>query len=219
MSDDRNDERRRAQRRAVREYHRLGYEVLERPRSDALPAFLHGFAPDLVVMKDDDKAVVEIRTERKLLARNEFAKLAEAIERQTGWRLELISLGRRQQPARELPESELDRLLSAAWQTYDAGQRDLSLIYLVSVLNELVWDAAVRHRMRGRDRSSLSVIDQLVSEGVIDDATSDVLERAWARRNALVHGGDEVDSPGREEIARIVAACREMRAATLLEVA
>ena len=94
MTDDRKDERLRAQRRAAR-VRRLGYEVLEQPRGDALPSFLRAFAPDLVVMKDDDHAVVEIKTRESIIGSNEFVDLAKTIEDHPGWRLELISLGRR----------------------------------------------------------------------------------------------------------------------------
>jgi uncharacterized protein YutE (UPF0331/DUF86 family) len=219
MADDRSDERRRAQRRSVREYRRQGYEVREHPRGNALPDFLGGFAPDLLVMKDDDRAVVVIKTREEMIGSNELVALAKAVNAQTGWRLELISLGQRKPVAAELPEDALDRLVAAAWTAFDAGQREMALIYLVSLLDEFVRDAAVRHRIRGRDGAASGVIQELAFMGVIDETTADVLEDAWERRNAIVHGVAQAEGPSRAEIARIINACRHVEAAMRLEAA
>ncbi len=200
-------------------YRRLGYEVLEQPRGEALPSFLRAFAPDLVVMKDDDHAVVEIKTRESIIGSNEFVELAKTIDAHPGWRLELISLGRRKEIVQELSPDDLERLLAAGLSAYDSGQRDLALIYLVSVLDELVRDAAMRHRVGGRDRSASAVIHELTFQGIIDGETADVLDWAWKRRHAIVHGPADAESPSRTEIAQVAAACRELQAAMRLEAA
>ena len=207
MMDDRKDERLRAQRRAAREYRRLGYDVMEQPRGDVLPPFLRAFAPDLVVMKDDDRAVVEIKTRESLIGSNEFVELAKTIEAHAGWRLELISLGRRKPAVEELSQDGLEGLLAAGLSAFESGQRGLSLIYLVSVLDELVRDVATRHRIKGRDRSASAIIQELAFQGIIGEETANVLDWAWKRRNAMVHGhaGEETS---RTEIVQVVAACR-----------
>jgi len=219
MTDDRRDERLRAQRRAAREYRRLGYEVMEQPSGDALPPFLRAFAPDLVVMKDDDHAVVEIKTRESMIGSNEFVELAKTIEAHAGWRLELISLGRRKPAVQELSGDGLERLLAAGLSAYDSGQRDLALIFLVSVLDELVRDAAMRHRVKGRDRSASAIIQELAFQGIIDEETADALDWAWKRRHGIVHGHAGAESPSQAEIARVAAACREVQAAMRLEAA
>ena len=130
------------------------------------------------------------------------------------WRRGLISLGTRKAatPA-GLSGDSLEHLLAASLTAYDSVQRDLSLIYLVSVLDELVRDAAMQHRIKGRDRSARSIIQELTFQGIIGGATADVLDQAWGKRNAIVHGRPEVESPSRDEILRVVAACREVQAA------
>jgi DNA-binding XRE family transcriptional regulator len=85
MADTRTDEHLRTQRSVVREYRRGGYDVLEQPRGDNLPSFLRGFAPDLIVMKDDDCAVVEIKTAESLRGSDEIKELAAPIEGHAGW--------------------------------------------------------------------------------------------------------------------------------------
>jgi hypothetical protein len=220
MAGSRSDERLRSQRSVAREYRKRGYDVVEQPRGDSLPAFLRAFSPDLIAMKDDDRAVVEIKTAESLRGSNEIKELAATIAAHAGWRFELISLGTRKDAASAgLSEDSLEHLLAASLAAYDAGQQDLSLIYLVSVLDELVRDAAMQHRIKGRDRSARSIIQELAFQGIIGGTTADVLDQAWDRRNAIVHGRPEAESPSRDEIFRVVAACREIQAAMRLQAA
>ena len=220
MADDRTDAALRTERSVAREYRRRGYEVIEQPRGESLPSFLRGFAPDLIALKDDDRAVVEIKPAESLRGSNEIKELAAAVEAHAGWRFELISLGKRKDtPSVGVSEGNLERLLDTALTTYDSGRRDVSLIYLVSVLDELVRDAALQYRIKGRDRSAGSIIAELAFQGIIDGATADVLDQAWQRRNAMVHGRAETERLSRDEILQVVAACREIQAAMQLQAA
>src|SRR5277367_4553486 len=179
MSGTRSDEHLRTRRNVAREYRKRGYEVVDQPRGDSLPPFLRGFAPDLIAMKDDDRAVVEIKTAEGLRGSNEIKELAAVIEAHAGWRFELISLGRSKDAGLQaLSWGGLEHLLDAALTTFDSGQRDLSLIYLVSLLDELVRDAATLHRIKGRDRSARAIIAELAFQGIIDGTTADVLDQA-----------------------------------------
>jgi hypothetical protein len=58
----------------------------------------------------------------------------------------------------------------------------------------------------------------LVFHGIIDEETADVLEWAWKRRHAIVHGQAGAET-SRTEITQVAAACREVRAAMRLEAA
>jgi uncharacterized protein YutE (UPF0331/DUF86 family) len=109
--------------------------------------------------------------------------------------------------------------MASALAVYDAGERNLALISLVSVAEELLRDVALEQRIRTRDQDARTIIAALEFEGLIDEATTSVLERAWERRNELVHGEAAVMSPSREEVRRIADACREVRAARRLEAA
>jgi hypothetical protein len=220
MAGNRSDEALRKQRSVAREYRRLGYDVVEQPRGDSLPSFLRGFSPDLIAVKDDDRAVVEIKTAESLRGSNEIKELAAAIAVHAGWRFELISLGtRKDATSAGLSEDGLEHLLAASLAAYDSGRQDLSLLYLVSVLDEMVRDAAMHHRIKGRDRSARSIIQELAFQGIIDSTTADVLDEAWNRRNAIVHGRPGAESPSRGEILRAVAAARKLQAAMRLQAA
>ena len=83
----------------------------------------------------------------------------------------------------------------SALAVYDAGERNLALISLVSVAEELLRDVASQQRIGTRDQDARSIIRALEFDGVIDEATTSVPERAWERRNELVHGGMATVSP------------------------
>jgi hypothetical protein len=131
----------------------------------------------------------------------------------------LISLGRRKPVAEELPEDALERLIAAAWSAFDAGRPDTALIYLVSLLDEFVRDAAIRHRIKWRDLAGPAIVHNLVFTGVVSEETADALYDAWKRLNAIVHGHLAAESPGKTEIARLIAACRDVQVAMRLEAA
>jgi hypothetical protein len=117
----------------------------------------------------------------------------------------------------ELSEPSPKHLVAASLAPCDSGQHDLSPIYLVSVLDELVQDAGMQYRIKGRDRSARSIIQELAFQGIIDDTTAELLDQAWERRNAIVRGRTEAESLNRDEVLRIVTACRETYAARRLQ--
>ena len=200
-------------------YRRRSYDVVEQPRGDGLPEFLRGLSPDLVVRKEDDCAVVVIKTREEVVGSNEIVELAAKVDAQPGWRLEFVSLGRRKVAAAGPSEQGLEQLMASALAVYDAGERNLALISLVSVAEELLRDVALEQRIRTPDQDIRTIIGALEFEGLIDEATTSVLERAWERRNELVHGGMAAMGPNREEMDRIVDACREVWAARRLQAA
>jgi len=64
---------------------------------------------------------------------------------------------------------------------------------------------------------AFAAIGALSFLGIIEDATADVLEQAWDWRNRIVHGRSASPGPSREEVGRVMDACRELVAATKLQ--
>ena len=150
--------------------------MVEQPRGDSLPEFLRDFSPDLIVMKDGDSAVVEIKTREEVIGSNEIVELAARVDAHPGWRFEFVSLGREEVAATGPSEQGLEQLMASALTAYDAGERKLALIYLVSVVEELLRDVAVENRVKTRGRDTRTIIGALEFEGLIDAATTSDLE-------------------------------------------
>ena len=175
----------RARKRVIRDYKRRGYRVTDRPTPDVVPGFMRDLHPGLMVEREDDHAVVEVRTAQSLKGANEFVELAERIESTEGWRLELVTV----RPEEPLPD------LSYATQAFRAlceqpitGQSsDVLTVYFVSLIEGLVTELAHTQGTRPRDKSVEFHVRELAFRAVIDDDTeADIMNALELRRRVLL---------------------------------
>ena len=71
-------------------YRLQGYEVIEEPSQEQLPEFLAGFRPDMVVHKEDESVVIEVKRHASLHKNSEVAELARKLRSQPGWSFKLV---------------------------------------------------------------------------------------------------------------------------------
>jgi hypothetical protein len=219
MARTRKDQRSRNRQTAARQYRKLGYEVVECPSGDQLPPFLRGFSPDLIATSDDDHVVLEIKRAADLKGSNEIKELAAAVDQRGGWRFELIALGPSPRDVVVPSETALGRLTERALALYDSGWPDAALLYAVSVLEELIRDAAAQHRIKGKLHATRAIVGDLVFRGVVGEEVADALDLAWDRRNRIVHGSTSDQDLGREAIVELIRVCREVHAEMRLQAA
>jgi hypothetical protein len=213
------DERVKTRRNAARKYRKLGYTVVELPAEGEMPSFLRGFAPDLIATSDDDKLVLEIKRAADLKGSNEIKELAAVIDRQAGWRFELMSLGIGPWDVVVPSEEKLERLIARGVALRDAGADDVAVIFLVSLLEELIRDIGLQHGLKGYRESTRSIIRELAFRGIVGNDAVDALDAGWDRRNRIVHGSDAGRTASGDDIAALMAACRELRETMSLEAA
>src|SRR5947209_3973077 len=81
------------EREAIRQYAdwylQRGYQVSIRPSATELPEFLRTLAPDLIVHRDGENIVVEIKTSSPTSA-EQVQQLARALEHRAGWKLQVV---------------------------------------------------------------------------------------------------------------------------------
>lgn len=219
MSKSWTEERLKTRRNAARKYRKLGYTVVELPAEGELPPFLRGFAPDLIATSDDDKVVLEIKRAAGLKGSNEIKELAAVIDQQAGWRFELMSLGIGPWDVVVPSEEKLERLIARGVALRDAGADVVAVIFLVSLLEELIRDVGLQHGLKGYRESTRAIIRELAFRGVVGNDVVDALDAGWDRRNRIVHesGAGRTGSGG--AIAALMAACRELRETMSLEAA
>ena len=68
-------ERQRA-RAIAEEYRSKGYEVIEQPSPEQLPAFLAGYHPDVLVQRGDEAIIVEVKSRSSLVKDPQTKELA-----------------------------------------------------------------------------------------------------------------------------------------------
>ncbi len=172
------------------EYRQQGYEV-----STELPLdFFHNYRADLVVRKDDDTRVIEVKSRASLAADQRIVELAQLIDSKPGWSFELTLVGEPENltaPSESRPFgiAEVQQRLGEAVQLWDTGHVDSAFT--------LVWstfEAAVRMLLAAegvtddRITSSSYVLDQARYLGLLAPEDYSRLTEALAHRNAIVHG-------------------------------
>src|SRR5712671_4790269 len=119
-------------------YARQGYEVSVQPRPRDLPAFLRPLAPDMIVARDGENIVVEVKTSSPA-SFEKVQRLARALEHRAGWTLQVVYADLADPewaPPSQLPDiSELlARLANVGWVDEDADQHRLQFLLLWSII-------------------------------------------------------------------------------------
>jgi uncharacterized protein YutE (UPF0331/DUF86 family) len=193
------------------EYRGKGYQVHVRPDAAKLPAFLSSFHPDLVATSSDDNVVVEIKSSFELVI-DPVIPLAETVQSQHGWRLEVIVLN--PPAAHEVPQhGDLvsdDRIVSLLQEAQDLTQE--RRYEAAAVVAWAAAEATFRRLVRGAGqsdrRSSDAVLKQLYAAGLIDADQYEVFSRAMDFRNAFAHGFSAAIAP--ETIQRFIRDVEEL---------
>src|SRR5262245_62152554 len=74
-------------------YRGEGYRVILHPGPDDLPPFLRTFRIGLIALKDDEKAVVEVKLRTEDIGKDpQILDLGRAIEAHPDWQLDLVVL-------------------------------------------------------------------------------------------------------------------------------
>lgn len=186
-------------RKTAEEYRSKGYEVVLEPELDFFP----GFRPDMVVRKDGQSKVVEVRTRSLLGADPRVSDMSRIIESKPGWSFELLLVAEPEkmdspEGARSfVGECILDKMGESA-KFLEEGHPEAAFLLAWSAL-----EAALREQLAeegvppAKVTTSSFVIEQAVNYGVISLSDCDTLTQIRKYRNAIAHGF-EVDgfSPG-----------------------
>ncbi|MCY4411866.1 MAG: hypothetical protein OXC27_15535 [Caldilineaceae bacterium] len=193
------------------EYRSRGYEVEENCPLDFLP----GFRADLVVRKNGEAKVIEVRFRTSLAGSPQIEELARILHDKPGWSFELMLVGEperldspegvqsfaREEILQRLDETKkaLDHGLSEAafllvWSAFEAATRELIAAEGVSI---------------ARVTKTGHVLDQAVHHGVISREDYDYLANMRRYRNAIAHGFDVSDFND-EKVTELIAVVRRL---------
>jgi hypothetical protein len=95
----------------------------------------------------------------------------------------------------------------------------VAVIFLVSLLEELIRDVGMQHGLKGYREATRAIIRELAFRGIVGNDVVDALDAGWDRRNRIVHGSDAGRTASGDDIAALMAACRELRETMSLEAA
>lgn len=188
-----NTERERALQLA-QEYRDKGYEVLLEPRPKKLPDFLKKYRPDLVVSREGESVVIEVKSRSSLNSSSHqyLRNLAELIEQQPGWRFELVitnppDIAYSLQAKDSFEYSEIESRIQVAKQL--AKQHvESAFLYCWSLVEATLRLVVQNEKLSLQRFSPLYLVKELVTEGIISNAEYQLLMNAISLRNAIAHG-------------------------------
>ena len=197
------------------EYRSRGYEVSQ----DAPLDFLPGFIADLVVRKDDETRVIEVKTRTSLGVTPQMTELAEAISARPGWSFELLVVSEPErldapESAQPFTESHIDRRIDQAEKILAMGFAEAAFLLAWSACEAAVRVLAAAEGVEIRRAThSGYILGQAVYHGAISRNDDAYLSEMLAYRNAIVHGLDVPDFDDERARELIVAARKLQQAA------
>lgn len=180
--------------RVAQRYRDEGYDVVVHPGGDLVPTFLSGFQPDLIATRGKESAVVEIKTNRVDLSNDPYiTRLAEIIEAQPGWRLDLVVLesestvDRAAQDATEPTEDQIFQTLRSAEELADKGYAPSACVMAWAGLEAAMRRIRDDAELYGRT-TPIELMRALYSNGFLSREQFDRLRDSFKIRSQIVHG-------------------------------
>lgn len=178
----------------AQKYRDEGYEVILEPRGDAVPSFLSGFQPDLVARRGDEGVVAEVTYKRIELADDaQLSSMAERINDQPGWRLDVIVLEHETMADRAMhagaePEDEqIGPMIEAAERMAASGFLPFAYVAALSSL-EAVMRNVCKNAELYPHRSTMDYLGNLYSLDLLGRKQFIALREAFKVRSQIVHG-------------------------------
>ncbi len=180
--------------KVAEQYRDQGYDVILHPGPDDVPDFLRNYRPNMIVRRGEDSAVVEVKSRASLstAASQYLQKLAQSIEQQVGWRLELVVTNLEDevypsQAGDPLNDAEIKAGLQQS-KLLATQHPEATLLYVWSLAEAMLRLLAVNEDMSLSSFEPLYLIKQLTTEGVISRSQYQQLMNFLAFRNAIAHG-------------------------------
>ena len=169
---------------AERRYRRRGYKVLLRPRGDDLPQFLSGFEPDMIAYNDQESVVVAVKPRADLPAAEYLMELANVVNGQQGWRLDLAVVNPKTPPLVDedvevLGQTEIVARIRAVRQLVKERQDEAAILLAWSTVEAALRLLADQQDIALENDQSAYVIKTLYSLGVLGQEDYGPLEKGY----------------------------------------
>jgi REase_AHJR-like len=190
-------ERQRA-RAIAAEYRGRGYEVIEQPSPEQLPAFLSGYHPAMLVQKGDEAIIVEVKSRSSLIKDPRIRELARLVQAEPDWNFELVVVGIEEQlnapeGAAPFERDDILRSIEVAERLVASGFSEAALLLAWSTLEATVRLLTEEEGLVLEGLNPLSILTQATSNGVIARDDYNFLTKVMKYRNALAHGFKTID--------------------------
>lgn len=180
--------------RVAQRYRDEGYDVMLQPPEDRAPPFAAGFQLDLIAQKGSESVIVEIKTNRIDLSRDQqITRLADLVSAHPGWRLDVVVLesetavDRAVHEAAEPSDEQLAEILNTAENLADQGYAPYACV--------VAWGGLEAAMRRLRDEAELygrmapnELMRSLYGNGFLSREEFERLRESYKIRSQVVHG-------------------------------
>lgn len=180
--------------RLSEEYRDRGYEVSFHPNPEDLPDFLKNYRPDMIVRREDETVVIEVKSRSSLNSSSAqyLRNLAQVIEQHPGWRFELVMTNPEDatfssETQGSLQEHEIESRLQIARQLA-THNLESAILYSWSLVEATLRLVAEKEELSLQRFDPLYLVKQLTTEGVISRSEYQLLMNSLSLRNAIAHG-------------------------------
>ena len=198
------------------EYLSRGYEVWEEIPLDFMPHY----RADLLVRKDGETKVIEVKTRTSLAITPAIEQLAEVINAKPNWSFELVVVGEPErldapENAQPFTSENIDRCIDQAEKALAAGFAEAAFLMAWSAC-----EAAVRVLVAAegveieRVTHSGYILSHAVFHGAISRNDDEYLSGMLAYRNAIVHGF-AVNDFDNERVKELITAAKKLQRASV----
>ena len=198
-------------RKTAEEYRNRGYEVSLEATLDFLP----DFRADLIVRKDGETKVIEVKSRSSLAANPKIRELAEIVESKPGWSFELLLVA---EPEKlESPEGErpLERghilqRIEEAEHLLAAGHSDAAFLLAWTACEAAIRMLITEHGGLGNGITTTNhLVNQATYLGILSRKEYRHLTQVQKYRNAVAHGYSH-DDVSKGLISDLVESVRQM---------
>jgi len=160
-----------------------------------------------VARSPHESVIVEVKVGTQTAVSERFRDLAETIQHQPGWRFSLVVIDPRSDEVAPPTQRLLDRKdivhrLDKAHELLKAGVTEAGFLLMWVAVEALLRHIATREGLPLERVPSSALMKELFSLGILSRHELDVAQRAFAVRNALVHG---FETTGLDETASALA--------------
>jgi len=180
--------------KVAQRYRDEGYDVVLLPRGDRVPPFVAGFDLDLIATRGNEGVIVEIKTNRIDLSRDQqLTRLAEIVDARPGWRLDAVVLERETpieraaQDASEPSDEQLAQILNAAEELAEKGYAPYAYVVAWGGLEAAMRRVRGGAELHGRTTPT-ELMRSLYGNGFLTREQFDRLRDSYRIRTQVVHG-------------------------------
>lgn len=194
----------------AKDYREKGYKVILEPKGLDIPYFLSGFEPDIIAINDNENVVVEVKTESTINKAPYLEKIAQAVDKQSDWRFELVITNSKNQSTintsdqNELNLNQLKLIFEEVKTLLDLNHLRAAFIISWSGLESIARTVLEQENIQKSGQLNVLIsIKNLFSYGLINKDDYDFLYNTFQKRNKVVHGF-QTSELSKEDVLRLL---------------